>query len=116
MRVASPDCQGSPEQGGDPIDRCRARLATLATLPKGWHDGTGEALTPAALAAASALLERNPSLAGLYRIFPTDAGGFLFEFVRDAWSYTTEIDPGVRAEIYGVEIAGRGEIGPTSLA
>ncbi len=64
---------------------------------------------------ASRLLARKPRFAGHYRIFPTDPGGLLFEFVREGWDYAIEIHPDGALEIYGVESDGTGETGTDVL-
>lgn len=92
------------------LERCRKRIDALASLVDGWHDGAGKAPTSEAVSAAFRLLARNPRLAGSYRIFPTDAGGLLFEFSEGGWDYSIEIGPGGRGEIYGVEATGHGEM------
>jgi hypothetical protein len=92
------------------MDRCRNRIADLSLLGDGWHDGSGRAPTNLATSAGRALLTRNPRMAALYRIFPTEAGGLMFEFVRNGWDYSVEIGPDGRAEIYGVEENGDDEM------
>ena len=92
------------------LERCRNRIGVLSFLADGWHDSTGKAPTLAATGAALRLLARNPGLAGHYRIFPTDAGGILFEFAKEGWDYSIEIGPDGRAEMYGVETDGGDEM------
>ncbi|WPB83149.1 hypothetical protein [Sediminicoccus rosea] len=92
------------------LQRCRDRIGVLASLSDGWHDGAGKRPTPEAVAVGLRLLARNPRLAGSYRIFPTHAGGLLFEFPQGGWDYSIEIAPGGQGEIYGVESAGDGEM------
>ena len=88
------------------LAHCRNRIADLRSLQDGWHDGSGKAPTAAAAATASRLLGRKPRMAGNYSIFPTDAGGLLFEFVRSGWDYAIEIGPEGTLVIYGVETGG----------
>jgi hypothetical protein len=76
---------------------CRARIASLMALPDGWHDGSGKSPTSAAAVTASRLHSRKPGSAASYRIFPTDAGGLLFEFVRSNCDYSFEIGPSGKA-------------------
>jgi hypothetical protein len=92
------------------LQRCRDRIDVLRSLPDGWHDGIGRGPTPEAVAVGLRLLARNPRLAGSYRIFPTHAGGLLFEFPQGGWDYSVEITPGGQGEIYGVEAEGDGEM------
>ncbi len=92
------------------LQRCRDRIEVLASLSDGWHDGAGKKPTQASVAVGLTLLARNPGLAGSYRIFPTHAGGLLFEFPQGGWDYSIEINPEGQAEIYGIESEGDGEM------
>lgn len=92
------------------MDRCRNRISALSSLLEGWHDGSGAAPTISAIAVANTLLDRSPDMAARYRIFPTDVGGVLFEFVQAGWSYSVEIGADGRAEIFGIENEGDGEM------
>lgn len=98
-----------------PLTACRERVAYLRTLPEGWHEGFGKPPTLESAATALRLLARKPGMAASYRIFPTDAGGMLFEFVRTGWSHSIEIGPGGTAETYGTEISGDGEMDTDAL-
>ncbi len=97
------------------LERCRGRISALSSLPDGWHDGAGKAPTPDCIASAHRLLACNPGLAASYSIFPTDEGGLLFEFMQGGWDYSIEIGPNGKAEIYGVESDGEGEMGTEVL-
>lgn len=97
------------------LTACRERIAYLRTLPEGWHDGFGKPPTVESASTALRLLARKPGMAAGYRIFPTDAGGLLFEFVRTGWSHSIEIGPGGTAETYGTEITGDGEMDTDAL-
>ena len=92
------------------IGKCRERIASLADLQDGWHDGTGKAPSASAVAVASVLIDRNPTRAGIYSIFPTENGGLLFEFVHAGWDYSVEIRPDGSVEVYGIELNGTGEM------
>lgn len=92
------------------LARCRSRISQLGSLSDGWRDGAGKRPAGAAVTSAHRLLARNPGLAASYRIFPTEDGGLLFEFVQAGWDYTIEIGSDGRAEIYGVENDGDGEM------
>lgn len=92
------------------LERCRGRISALSSLPDGWHDGAGKVPTPDSIASAHRLLACNPGLAASYSIFPTDEGGLLFEFVQGDWDYSVEIRPDGKAEIYGIESDGEGEM------
>ena len=88
------------------LDRCRKRIASLSELADGWHDGGGKAVAPEAISAALKLLSARPLLAVAYRLYPTDAGGVLFEFVHAGWDYSVEASPVGAIEIYGVQVEG----------
>jgi len=92
------------------LTRCRERISYLRHLHEGWHDGFGHPPTSESEAAALRLLSRNPGMAASYSIFPTDAGGLLFEFVHSGWNYSVEIGPGGTAEMHGTEIEGDAEM------
>ena len=92
------------------LERCRERIASIAGLAHGWHDGDGKAAAPEAISAAVKLLSARPSLAGTYHIYPTNDGGVLFEFVHSGWDYSVEVTPIGGIEIYGVEVEGPGDL------
>ena len=94
---------------------CRERIASLASLQDGWHDGSGKPPTNAAVVTASRLLSRKPGMAASYRIFPTDDGGLLFEFVRSGWDYSFEIGSTGKLEIFGTETAGNADLETDAL-
>lgn len=94
------------------LDRCRARVSELRSLPAGWHDGEGRAVAAPAADAAGALLSKRPDLASAYRIFPTLSGGLTFEFETNGWDLSVEFDPEGKPEIYGVRLDGPDEIEP----
>ena len=97
------------------LERCRKRLAALAELAEGWHDGNGKAMAPAAISAARKLLSARPLLAEFYYIYPTDNGGVLFEFVHSGWDYSVEVTPVGGIEIYGVQLEGSGDLDTTEF-
>lgn len=94
---------------------CRDRISALRSLRDGWHDGSGKTPTSEAAATASRLLAKKPGMAGSYRIFPTDPGGLLFEFVHAGWDYSIEIGPAGTLEMYGTEAAGDGDMDTEAL-
>jgi hypothetical protein len=87
----------------------RQRIAAIAALRDGWHDGFGKATTAEAVAAAMDLLNTDPAMAPLYHVFPTDEGGLLFEFVLVGWNYAFEVGSAGAVEGYGTEMDGEGE-------
>jgi hypothetical protein len=92
------------------LERCRTRIQSIAGLKNGWHDGDGKTVTQEAVLAAGRLLSARPHLAESYHIYPTDAGGVLFEFVHSGWDYSVETGPNGEIEIYGVEVDGPGDL------
>lgn len=97
------------------LEKCRRRVVELRTLQSGWHDGEGEAITAGAMNAATALLAKRPNLASAYRVFPTLAGGIVFEFETGGWDLSVELDPDGRPELYGVKLDGPDEVEPVSF-
>ena len=94
---------------------CRDRISSLVSLSDGWHNGSGKSPTPVAAATASRLFARKPGMAGNYSIFPTDAGGLIFEFSRRGWDYSIDIGPAGFVEIYGTETTGDKEMDTEAL-
>jgi len=92
------------------LERCRIRIAALASLQGGWHDGDGLTPTPEAVTTAGRLLSARPPLAANYHIYPTDEGGILFEFLHAGWDYSVEVGPDGTVEIYGVQVDGPGDL------
>jgi hypothetical protein len=104
------------EQVAADLVRCRARMQELAKLENNW-DGEGALATDQrARAAALALLGKRPVLASSYKIFPTVEGGILFEFVANGWDLSVEIAAAGTIELFGVEVAGKGEFLPLQFA
>ena len=92
------------------LERCRMRIQSIASLKDGWHDSDGKGVTQRAVAAADRLLSARPRLAESYHIYPSDAGGVLYEFVHSGWDYSVEIGPNGDIEIYGVQVDGPGDL------
>ena len=86
------------------------RIQSFESLKDGWHNGDGNTVTRQAVVAAERLLSARPRLAGSYHIYPTDAGGVLFEFVHSGWDYSVETGPDGKIEIYGVQVDGPGDL------
>jgi hypothetical protein len=97
---------------GADLEKCRIRLNEIRSLGAGWHDGAGMAIDTSAVDAANRFLSMRPSLAGTYRIYPTEAGGVLFEFDSNGWDFSIEFRTGGTVEMYGVQVAGDGEMEP----
>jgi hypothetical protein len=94
---------------------CKRRLAELRGFEAGWHNGSGAAVNTAALAVAERFLEKRPVLARAYHIYPTLAGGVLFEFENNGWDFSVEFGPGGTVEMYGVQIVGPEEMEPQTF-
>ncbi len=97
------------------LERCRARLAAFRNLSAGWHDGEGEAIGAAAFTAADRFLSKRPALASAYKVYPTPAGGVLFEFEHGEWDWSVELAVDGAVEFYGVQIDGNGELEPQAF-
>ncbi len=98
------------------LERCRARIKSIAALGDGWRDGDGLAVSEKAVVAAEKLLAARPRLAGSYHIYPTDEGGILFEFVLAGWDYAIEAKSHGAVEIYGVQMEGSANLDSKEFA
>ena len=83
-------------------ERCIQRIDHLSSLKDGWYDGEGYAPLPDALSAARVMLDKTEDMASIYHIYPTFAGGVLFEFDLGGMSWSVELPPEGEAEISGV--------------
>ncbi|WP_375403203.1 hypothetical protein [uncultured Sphingomonas sp.] len=92
--------------------KCQQRIAEISMLEAGWRDGSGQAVTEAAISAATSFLFKRLSYCGTFRIFPKDDGGILVDFERDGWDYSVEFGSAGGVEFYGIEIDGAGEVQP----
>ncbi|WP_158811767.1 hypothetical protein [Beijerinckia sp. L45] len=92
------------------LGRCRQRIVELQHLKGGWNDGDGLEIGAHATQAADLLLSKRPHFAGLYKIYPTIAGGVLFEFEHLGWDLSVEISAMGSVEIYGIRIDGPEEM------
>lgn len=97
------------------LERCRGRLTEISALDDGWSDGTGRAPSVLAITAARSFLDKRPMLCGDYRIYPTSAGGVLFELVRNNWDLSLEFNPDGAVEIFGIEVDGERELEPVTF-
>ncbi|WP_125255469.1 hypothetical protein [Brevundimonas fluminis] len=93
----------------------RERLAELRKLEDGWYDGEGLGVSEAADQAAQRLLDKRPLFAAHYLIFPTVAGGILFEIEQNGWDYSVEIAADGSVEMFGVQIDGPDEMEPQNF-
>jgi hypothetical protein len=100
------------EKISDDLMKCRARLNELREYKAGWLDGSGDAPSAAAIAAAEAFLVKRPFQAAAYKIFPTPAGGVVFELDVEGWDYSVEFPSDGSVEMYGIEVEGPDEIAP----
>ena len=94
------------------LDRCKIRLNEIQNLKDEWDDSGGLAINPAAVDSANSFLVRRPHFCSEYKIFPTAAGGVLFEFESNGWDLSLEFAPSGAVEFFGIEIDGSGEIDP----
>jgi hypothetical protein len=90
-------------------------LYELRRLEQGWHDGSGNSITPTSLAVAGQFLPLKPHLCGLYKIYPIETGGILIEFELAGWDYSVEISESGSVEFFGIEIEGPKELAVESF-
>jgi hypothetical protein len=83
--------------------RCIQRIAEIAALPEGWHDGEGNKIGSPAIEIAYELVTKRPDLTGLFYIYPTTSGGIVFEFEFGGWDLSVEIASTGAIELYGVK-------------
>ncbi|QNK74207.1 hypothetical protein H7F36_02870 [Variovorax sp. PAMC28562] len=100
-----------PEIGAE-LERCGNRVEAIAILVDGWSDGAGVAPSAEAVSAAKSFLSKRPMLCADFRIYPTLAGGVLFELVRNDWDLSVEFLATGGVELFGIEVGGRGELEP----
>lgn len=94
------------------LERCRERLSEILRFEAGWDDGVGRAVDGAAINAAKLFLSTRPLLCGLYKIFPTTAGGVLFEFEVNGWDLSLEFMNDGAVEMFGFQLTGDSELDP----
>lgn len=97
----------------DNVMRRMERLTDLGNIEDGWHDGEGSAPSDEAIKVARTFLRQRPSLAGAFSVFPTLAGGVLFEFEVHGWNYSVEIGADGGLEFFGIQIEGPEELETT---
>lgn len=98
------------------IERCSIRIAALASLQDGWHDGVGLTPTSVAIATARWLLSARPTLAANYYIFPTYEGGILFDFSHAGWDYSIEACPHGTIDICRMQVDGPSDLETESFS
>lgn len=94
------------------LQRCLNRIEELRKLEDGWEDGDGLSISTLAIDNALQLINRRAVLSPMFRIYPTSEGGVLFEFKSNGWDFSVEFHAEGTVEMYGVEIAGQGEMSP----
>jgi hypothetical protein len=105
------------EIGAEGVDhRCAERLDELCRLPVGWNEGDGVRITERARDSARKFLGQKSEYSEHYRIYPTNDGGILIEFVRGNWDYSVELLHDGKVEFYGVEIDGGLSIDPKTFS
>ena len=87
----------------DNARRCIQRIAEIAALPEGWHEGDGNKIGIRAIEIAYELVAKRPDLTGLFYIYPTFSGGIVFEFEIGGWDLSVEIASAGGIELYGVK-------------
>lgn len=100
------------EQIAADLERCKNRLAEIQVLGDGWDDEGAKAIDSYAHRAAVAFLHKRPLMSSAYKIFPTKAGGVLFEFESNGWDLSVEFSPGGSVELFGIEVDGQASMLP----
>lgn len=97
------------------IARCRARIDALAELQDGWLDSNGKKISQDSIKAAQRLITARPSIASLWKIYPTEAGGVLFEFSVGPWQFSIDILSSGVIEFYGINIKTNEEVSQSNF-
>jgi hypothetical protein len=100
------------EQIAAQLTRCSERLKHVGAMKDGWHDGEGEAPSGLAIDLATKFLNRRFALCDVYRIYPTDEAGVLFEFENKGWDISVEFLFDGKVQIHSVEIDGHRSLEP----
>lgn len=94
------------------FEKCIDRIMDLKRLENGWQDGEGLPIEAAARDNALLLVQRRPSLSGIFHVYPTLDGGILFELESNGWDLSVELLPDGKVEFYGIQIDGVDEVAP----
>jgi hypothetical protein len=100
------------EQLAAQLTRCRDRLNQVAGIKDGWRNGAGLGPTPPSVAAALRFLNLRFSLCDLYRIYPMEEGGVLFELDVKGWDNSVEFLADGKVQLHGSEVDGDRVVGP----
>lgn len=90
----------------DPLVKCFERLESMRLLPSGWYDGAGQKISHQAISSARSFIERRPTLAHFYSVFPDPDGGVLIELVKNEWDCTVEFDLDGKCQIIAIQLNG----------
>lgn len=91
---------GAPVADCPHLRRCQDRVAALAALSDGWHDGAGKAPAPEAVAwIGQFILHLAAADLETLAVYPTDLGGFSMERAVAGDTWMMEIAPDGMMEI-----------------
>lgn len=91
------------------------QIDSLSELEDGWADGHGRQISETAISVAKDIARSTPGLAELYRIFPREDGGILFDFEVNGWDLSIEVSSSGLLELYGIGVDGSQAIEPISF-
>lgn len=94
----------------DEMEHRQTRMGFIREIRDGWHDGEGMAPSSRSLGIANSFVISAPAEWENLKIFPTIAGGILFEFITGKWDCSVEVGVDGRIEFFAVEVDGPGEI------
>jgi hypothetical protein len=110
------DVAAVSDANGFVVAKAKDRLEELRQLHDGWQDGSGIAISRAALARALDFIVATRSSGVEMHLFPTEGGGVLIDFAMSGWEYSVELDIQGKPEMYGIESMGGGEMEPNQFA
>lgn len=94
------------------VATAKERLESFGHLQDGWNEGQGRRIDRRAINGALDFIVATRSTGADFRVFPTDSGGVLVDASTGQWEYSIEFEDDGAPEMYGVEIAGGGEMVP----
>jgi hypothetical protein len=94
------------------IEKAFSQISSMSVLQEGWADGIGCQISEMAIATANDIVKKTPGLASLYRIYPREDGGILFDLEINGWDLSIEVSKSGSLEFYGISIEGDESINP----
>jgi hypothetical protein len=97
------------------IEKALRQINSISTLQEGWADGLGRKISEMAVTTANDIVRKTPGLASLYRIYPREDGGILFDFEINGWDLSIEVSESGSLEFYGISIEGDESLSPVAF-